>query len=131
MANSIDHRRTGVRLFIFKLRYFKYTIITEEPGRLLFIYTYNTLTLVVTISWKFITSIFLHCLLSGRNSVTSEKKKKLTKIERSRFIFFFEFQDERLKLGDDKALSEHLKLPIQRINDYQLLVKVSRNTFPK
>lgn len=39
--------------------------------------------------------------------------------------FFFQFQDERLKVGDDKALSEHLKLPIQRINDYQLLLKVS------
>ncbi|XP_022174782.1 obscurin-like isoform X6 [Myzus persicae] len=33
------------------------------------------------------------------------------------------FEDERLKFGDDKALSEHLKLPIQRINDYQLLLK--------
>ncbi|XP_039752215.1 obscurin-like isoform X4 [Pararge aegeria] len=27
------------------------------------------------------------------------------------------------KLGDDKGLPEHLKLPIQRINDYQLLLK--------
>ncbi|CAH2049873.1 unnamed protein product, partial [Iphiclides podalirius] len=27
------------------------------------------------------------------------------------------------KLGDDKGLAEHLKLPIQRINDYQLLLK--------
>nr|CAD7443240.1 unnamed protein product [Timema bartmani] len=27
------------------------------------------------------------------------------------------------QLGDDKNLSEHLKLPIQRINDYQLLLK--------
>ncbi|KAG7203298.1 hypothetical protein KM043_010391 [Ampulex compressa] len=26
-------------------------------------------------------------------------------------------------LGDDKSVSEHLKLPIQRINDYQLLLK--------
>ncbi|KAL4084740.1 hypothetical protein QTP88_027657 [Uroleucon formosanum] len=33
------------------------------------------------------------------------------------------FEDERLKFGDDKVLSEHLKLPIQRINDYQLLLK--------
>jgi len=39
--------------------------------------------------------------------------------------YFFQFQDERLKFADDKALSEHLKLPIQRINDYQLLLKVS------
>ncbi|CAG9580924.1 unnamed protein product [Danaus chrysippus] len=29
------------------------------------------------------------------------------------------------KVGDDKGLAEHLKLPIQRINDYQLLLKVS------
>lgn len=29
------------------------------------------------------------------------------------------------KLGDDKGLTEHLKLPIQRINDYQLLLKVN------
>lgn len=28
-------------------------------------------------------------------------------------------------MGDDKSISEHLKLPIQRINDYQLLLKVS------
>ncbi|CAB3240106.1 unnamed protein product [Arctia plantaginis] len=27
------------------------------------------------------------------------------------------------KLGDDKGITEHLKLPIQRINDYQLLLK--------
>jgi len=27
------------------------------------------------------------------------------------------------KLGDDKSISEHLQLPIQRINDYQLLLK--------
>ncbi|CAG4950620.1 unnamed protein product [Parnassius apollo] len=27
------------------------------------------------------------------------------------------------KLGDEKGLAEHLKLPIQRINDYQLLLK--------
>ncbi|XP_025423037.1 obscurin isoform X4 [Sipha flava] len=33
------------------------------------------------------------------------------------------FDDERLKFADDKSLSEHLKLPIQRINDYQLLLK--------
>ncbi|GJQ77909.1 putative Rho guanyl-nucleotide exchange factor, partial [Trypoxylus dichotomus] len=28
------------------------------------------------------------------------------------------------RLGDDKTLAEHLKLPIQRINDYQLLIKL-------
>ena len=28
-------------------------------------------------------------------------------------------------LGDDKNITEHLKLPIQRINDYQLLLKVT------
>lgn len=33
-------------------------------------------------------------------------------------------QDLSQKLGDDKGLSEHLQLPIQRINDYQLLLKV-------
>ncbi|XP_050680436.1 obscurin isoform X3 [Leptidea sinapis] len=33
------------------------------------------------------------------------------------------FQDIAKKVGDDKGLSEHLKLPIQRINDYQLLLK--------
>ncbi|XP_050440784.1 obscurin isoform X46 [Adelges cooleyi] len=33
------------------------------------------------------------------------------------------FENERLKCSDDKKLSEHLKLPIQRINDYQLLLK--------
>lgn len=34
------------------------------------------------------------------------------------------FQEISQQLGDDKTLSEHLKLPIQRINDYQLLLKV-------
>lgn len=33
------------------------------------------------------------------------------------------------QLGDDKSLSEHLKLPVQRINDYQLLLRVSTTTF--
>ncbi|XP_041975027.1 obscurin-like isoform X5 [Aricia agestis] len=33
------------------------------------------------------------------------------------------FQTLADKLGDDKGLTEHLKLPIQRINDYQLLLK--------
>ncbi|KAI5632857.1 immunoglobulin i-set domain-containing protein [Phthorimaea operculella] len=33
------------------------------------------------------------------------------------------FQALADKLGDDKGLAEHLKLPIQRINDYQLLLK--------
>ncbi|XP_026319349.1 obscurin isoform X2 [Hyposmocoma kahamanoa] len=33
------------------------------------------------------------------------------------------FQAVADKLGDDKGLAEHLKLPIQRINDYQLLLK--------
>lgn len=37
----------------------------------------------------------------------------------------FDFQELSQKLGDDKSLSEHLQLPIQRINDYQLLLKVS------
>ncbi|XP_021942907.1 obscurin isoform X3 [Zootermopsis nevadensis] len=33
------------------------------------------------------------------------------------------FEEHSQQLGDDKSLSEHLKLPIQRINDYQLLLK--------
>ncbi|KAF7281172.1 hypothetical protein GWI33_005044 [Rhynchophorus ferrugineus] len=32
-------------------------------------------------------------------------------------------QELSQRLGDDKSISEHLKLPIQRINDYQLLLK--------
>ncbi|XP_063930937.1 obscurin isoform X4 [Zophobas morio] len=33
------------------------------------------------------------------------------------------FDELSQRLGDDKTISEHLKLPIQRINDYQLLLK--------
>ncbi|XP_047985115.1 obscurin isoform X1 [Leguminivora glycinivorella] len=33
------------------------------------------------------------------------------------------FQELADDLGDDKGITEHLKLPIQRINDYQLLLK--------
>ncbi|XP_067207809.1 obscurin isoform X2 [Linepithema humile] len=33
------------------------------------------------------------------------------------------FEELSQTLGDDKNISEHLKLPIQRINDYQLLLK--------
>ncbi|XP_076264321.1 obscurin isoform X24 [Rhynchophorus ferrugineus] len=33
------------------------------------------------------------------------------------------FMELSQRLGDDKSISEHLKLPIQRINDYQLLLK--------
>lgn len=33
------------------------------------------------------------------------------------------FSDFSKKINDDKSLSDHLKLPIQRINDYQLLLK--------
>lgn len=29
------------------------------------------------------------------------------------------------KIGDEKTIQEHLKLPLQRINDYQLILKVS------
>ncbi|XP_066148174.1 obscurin isoform X4 [Euwallacea fornicatus] len=36
------------------------------------------------------------------------------------FNYFTELSQ---RLGDDKSISEHLKLPIQRINDYQLLLK--------
>ncbi|XP_042877694.1 obscurin-like isoform X2 [Penaeus japonicus] len=33
------------------------------------------------------------------------------------------FEEYSQKLGDDKRLQEHLKLPIQRLNDYQLLLR--------
>ncbi|XP_069178633.1 LOW QUALITY PROTEIN: muscle M-line assembly protein unc-89 [Procambarus clarkii] len=33
------------------------------------------------------------------------------------------FEDYSQRLGDDKRLQEHLKLPIQRLNDYQLLLR--------
>ncbi|CAH1236329.1 unnamed protein product [Diabrotica balteata] len=33
------------------------------------------------------------------------------------------FNELSQRFGDDKSISEHLKLPIQRINDYQLLLK--------
>ncbi|RWS07256.1 Muscle M-line assembly protein unc-89-like protein [Dinothrombium tinctorium] len=33
------------------------------------------------------------------------------------------FDNYSLKIKDDKKLSDHLKLPVQRINDYQLLLK--------
>ncbi|XP_047481488.1 obscurin-like isoform X2 [Penaeus chinensis] len=33
------------------------------------------------------------------------------------------FEEYSQKLGDDKRLQEHLKLPIQRLNDYQLLIR--------
>lgn len=33
------------------------------------------------------------------------------------------FDSYSVKIKDDKRLSDHLKLPIQRINDYQLLIK--------
>ncbi|XP_060519331.1 obscurin isoform X9 [Cylas formicarius] len=33
------------------------------------------------------------------------------------------FMELSQRLGDDKIIAEHLKLPIQRINDYQLLLK--------
>ncbi|XP_054277504.1 obscurin-like isoform X6 [Macrosteles quadrilineatus] len=33
------------------------------------------------------------------------------------------FEELSQQLGDDKSLSEHLKLPVQRINDYQLLLR--------
>lgn len=38
--------------------------------------------------------------------------------------FILLFQELSAKLDDDKSLSEHLKLPLQRINDYKLLFKV-------
>lgn len=44
-------------------------------------------------------------------------------------VLIFTFQDLSQKLDDDKSLVEHLKLPIQRINDYKLLFKVSSLCF--
>lgn len=41
------------------------------------------------------------------------------------YVIFLFLQELSQRLGDDKSISEHLKLPIQRINDYQLLLKVS------
>ncbi|KPM04337.1 unc-89-like protein 2 [Sarcoptes scabiei] len=38
------------------------------------------------------------------------------------------FQNYSVKIRDEKALSDHLKLPMQRLNDYQLLLKeLSKN----
>ncbi|KAK0094450.1 hypothetical protein PV326_010858, partial [Microctonus aethiopoides] len=46
---------------------------------------------------------------------------------RRRLVHFFSvvcaWSELSHNLGDDKSVSEHLKLPIQRINDYQLLLK--------
>ena len=33
------------------------------------------------------------------------------------------FQEHSKSIGDEKRLQEHLQLPIQRLNDYQLLIK--------
>lgn len=38
--------------------------------------------------------------------------------------FMFISQELSQKFGDEKSLPDHLQLPIQRINDYQLLLKV-------
>lgn len=38
------------------------------------------------------------------------------------------FQDHSRLIDDDKLLADHLKLPIQRLNDYQLLLKVSADS---
>lgn len=35
-------------------------------------------------------------------------------------------QDLSQEIGDDKILADHLKLPIQRINDYTLLLQVCK-----
>lgn len=43
--------------------------------------------------------------------------------------FFSYSQELSQTLGDDKSVSEHLKLPIQRINDYQLLLKVRAKNY--
>lgn len=46
-----------------------------------------------------------------------KKKKKIV-------IFECILQELAQQFADGKSLSEHLQLPIQRINDYQLLLKV-------
>lgn len=46
----------------------------------------------------------------------------LLNCENSEFILIL--QELSLKFGDEKSLRDHLQLPIQRINDYQLLLKV-------
>jgi len=46
-------------------------------------------------------------------------------LQNDKFLSVF-LQEISHQLGDDKSLSEHLKLPIQRINDYQLLLKVRK-----
>lgn len=69
----------------------------------------------------------VRCQVEIRSPVKKKKKSLLRFIRPKKYISFFVsfFQDERLKCADEKSLSEHLKLPIQRINDYQLLLKVS------
>ncbi|CAD7077146.1 unnamed protein product [Hermetia illucens] len=44
-------------------------------------------------------------------------------VARDYFDAFFIEEELSQKLSDDKGLTEHLQLPIQRINDYQLLLK--------
>lgn len=41
------------------------------------------------------------------------------------FLIYLNDQDYCHQQGETKRLSEHLKLPIQRINDYQVLIQVT------
>jgi hypothetical protein len=110
-----------MRLFIFKSCYIYEHDYNGRAAKSTFIYTCNAHTCCddfLKIHQQYIFTLSVVRL----NSVTS-KKKKLSVILNIQNLF--KFQDERLKFADDKSLSEHLKLPIQRINDYQLLLKVS------
>ena len=40
-------------------------------------------------------------------------------------LCYFSPQEYSHKIGDNKRLSEYLKLPIQRINDFQVLIQVT------
>ena len=75
---------------------------------------------------------FLFCLNVFLSNKYQENKQVKHTLQRFAVISEYDaitslilFQEHSQQLGDDKSLSEHLKLPIQRINDYQLLLKVS------
>lgn len=69
-----------------------------------------------------LSSNVLYMLVIGLNRYLSicylENRKN------SKRIFYTFLQKLSKEIGDEKSLSEHLQLPIQRINDYQLLLKV-------
>lgn len=51
----------------------------------------------------------------------SNDREGLKKIILFLFVFLQEYSH---RIGDNKRLSEYLKLPIQRINDFQVLLQV-------